>query len=340
MYHFTTLLGIALLCCTTWTTAATPPPAPPPASDTPSTAAISADTANILANAKQAGVLRVAMEPDFPPIYWVDEQGEPTGFDYKLAELIAAELGIPKITMVDDDYDKLPELIRSGKADIIMGGYVPDDSISGIQWSDSYLDFGLCLIVPKGSPIKTLKQLRGKKIGAYKDPAALKWIEANVPERKSLETYIGVGWLHHVDDRSVDAAIYDYPFAVEEVKAFPRLQIAAFNLNESQYAVGFKAGNTDLQQALNAAINKVKASPQYAALIKQFLPFQISQDVPADSATYTVQAGDVLSKIAARELGDGDLWKSIWELNKHRVPNPNLLETGDILIMPQTKVNP
>lgn len=339
MRKFAWPLGVATLCFATGLLAAVPPPAPPTTAP-PADAAKPAENASVLAAAKQAGVLRVAMEPDFPPIYWVNEQGEYEGFDYKLAELMAKELGIPKIEMVDDDYDKLPELIRTGKADIIMGGYVPDDSIEGLEWSNSYLDFGLCLIVPKGSPIKTIKQLRGKKIGAYKDPAAIKWIETNIPERKALETYIGVGWLHHVDNRDVDAAIYDYPFAVEEVKAFDRLQITAFNLNESLYAAGFKAGNDDLKTALNQAISTIQASDQYAALIKQYLPFQISREVPEGSDTYTVQPGDILSRIASKELGDSNAWKTIWDLNKHRIPNPNLLEAGDVLIMPKPKVTP
>lgn len=338
MRQFAWPLGVAMLCFATGLLAAVPPPAPP--STAPAATPTLAANTNILANAKQAGVLRVATEPDFPPLYWVDEAGKEQGFEYELAHLLAKELGIPKVELVEDDYDKLPALAQEGKADIFMAGYVPDSAIEGVEWSDSYLDFGLCLIVPKGSPIKTIKQLKGKTIGAYDDPAATRWIEANIPNRKDLKTYMGPGWLYHVDNREVDAAIYDYPLAVEEIKAFGRLGIAAFNLNESHYAVGFKAGNPDLQQAINTAIQKIEATDDYARLIKQYMPFNISKDVPAGSDTYAIQPGDILSRIAARELGDSNAWKAIWELNKHRIPNPNLLETGDVLIMPKPKASP
>lgn len=330
--------GVALLCFSTGLAAAVPPPPPPAAA--PATTPQPAETGKVLETAKQAGILRVATEPDFPPLYWVDEAGKEQGFEYELAHLIAKELGIPKVELVEDDYDKLPTLAQEGKADIFMAGYVPDSSIEGVEWSDSYLDFGLCLIVPKGSPVKTIKQLKGKTIGAYEDPAATRWIEENIPNRKDLKTYMGPGWLFHVDNRDVDAAIYDYPLAVEEIKAFKRLQIAAFNLNDSSYAVGFKAGNPDLQQALNSAIQKIEATDDYAALIKHYLPFNISKEVPEGSDTYTIQSGDILTRIASRELGDATAWKTIWELNKHRIPNPNLLETGDVLIMPKAQVKP
>lgn len=151
---------------------------------------------------------------------------------------------------------------------------------------------------------------------------------------------MGPGWLYHVDNREVDAAIYDYPLAVQEIKAFGRLQIVAFNLNESLYAVGYKAGEQALGEAMNAAIQTIKASDDYARLIKQYMPFKISKEIPTDSNNYTIQSGDSLSKIAAKVLGDGSAWRQIWDLNKHRVPNPNLLEMGDVLIMPKPKVTP
>ncbi|MGB5600794.1 MAG: transporter substrate-binding domain-containing protein, partial [Thiothrix litoralis] len=139
--------GVALFCFAT--SAAAVPPPPPPTSNAP---AVNAEPGNVLKAAQQAGVLRVATEPDFPPLYWVDEAGKERGFEYELAQRIAKALGIPNVELVEDDYDKLPTLAKEGKADIFMAGYVPDDSIEGISWSNSYLDFGLCLIVPKGSP--------------------------------------------------------------------------------------------------------------------------------------------------------------------------------------------
>ncbi len=331
--------GIALLCFATGLMAAVPPPPPPtvaPAETTKQT-----ETGNVLEATQKAGVLRVAMEPDFPPMYWVNEEGKEDGFDYHLALLVAKELGIPVVKAVEDDYSKLPSLVLEGKADIVMGGYIPDDSIEGIAWSDSYLDFGQCLIVPRGSPIKNIKQLRGKTIGAYEDPAVIKWINTNIPDKKALVTYEGVGWFRHLEQRDVDAIIYDYPFTVEEIKPFSSsLQIAAFNLNDSTYAIGIKQGNDDMRAAVNTALMKIKESSAYADLIKHYLPFNISKEVPEGSDTYTVQSGDTLGKIATQKLGSTSAWKTIWELNKHRIPNPNLVETGDVLIMPKSKVIP
>ena len=51
---------------------------------------------------------------------------------------------------------------------------------------------------------------------------------------------------------------------------------------------------------------------------------------PADvGRTYTVVAGDTLSKIAQREYGDAGQWKRIYEANKDAIKNPDLIHPGD-----------
>lgn len=49
---------------------------------------------------------------------------------------------------------------------------------------------------------------------------------------------------------------------------------------------------------------------------------------------YTVVPGDSLSGIAAAKLGNPGRWKDIWELNKSRVPNPDLIHPGLVLRLP------
>lgn len=59
---------------------------------------------------------------------------------------------------------------------------------------------------------------------------------------------------------------------------------------------------------------------------------------PASTApkpkTYTVQAGDCLWNIAKKHLGDGSRWPEIYNLNKDKIKNPNLIYGGQVLTMP------
>ena len=46
---------------------------------------------------------------------------------------------------------------------------------------------------------------------------------------------------------------------------------------------------------------------------------------------YVVQAGDSLSAIAKKFYGDANRWKEIWEANKDKLPDPNLITVGQEL---------
>ena len=50
--------------------------------------------------------------------------------------------------------------------------------------------------------------------------------------------------------------------------------------------------------------------------------------------TYTVVAGDTLSKIAKREYGDAAQWKRIYEANQDVIKNPDLIYPGQTFKIP------
>lgn len=50
--------------------------------------------------------------------------------------------------------------------------------------------------------------------------------------------------------------------------------------------------------------------------------------------TYTVKAGDTLSKIAKEVYGDAGSWKRIHEANRAEVPNPDMIHPGQQLTLP------
>ena len=50
--------------------------------------------------------------------------------------------------------------------------------------------------------------------------------------------------------------------------------------------------------------------------------------------TYTVKKGDCLWNIAKQFLGDGTRYKEIYELNRDKIVNPNLIYPGQVLTLP------
>lgn len=56
--------------------------------------------------------------------------------------------------------------------------------------------------------------------------------------------------------------------------------------------------------------------------------------------SYTVEPGDNLHWIAAKTYGDARLWVQIYEANSDKIMNPNVLEVGQVLVIPPYKPEP
>lgn len=52
------------------------------------------------------------------------------------------------------------------------------------------------------------------------------------------------------------------------------------------------------------------------------------------ASTYTVKAGDTLSKIAKEHLGDANAYLKIFEANRDKLSNPDLIKPGQVLKLP------
>jgi nucleoid-associated protein YgaU len=60
-----------------------------------------------------------------------------------------------------------------------------------------------------------------------------------------------------------------------------------------------------------------------------------SSTAPADHPkTYTVQSGDNLSKIAKQVYGDPNKWHAIFNANRDKIKNPDMIRPGEVLTLP------
>ena len=304
---------------------------------------------------KQKGEVRIGVQADAPPLNFYDRNNRPKGLDYEICKLIfsQAEFSIPLtgIQMKYDatTYDEILPLLRKKDGenygiDLVMGGltYIDGDE-TDIIFTEPYLDnMGYSLISKDGDGITNIRDLKGKRIGVVKeDPDVLEFAkkllgrDARIVELSDEED----AWMQlNYDNKSCDAFIYDFPFAATELENNPRgnLKIKISNLPGSnlQYRIGLRRGNELLRSKLNAAIAKIKETPEYANQLKMYLPvknvarFSNTQNLP----THTVQRGETLSIIARNKLGNMDRWIEIQNLNN--IPNPHLINVGDVLLIP------
>lgn len=303
---------------------------------------------------KTNGVVKIGSQSDAPPLNYVEE-GKRLGLDYELAKLIfnQSQFGFFNENAINADrqveeYGDVTSLLKQKNSrgeylvDMIMGGltYMDGDDPE-IIYSIPYLDnFGYCLVSLKSDHFKSLDDLKNKKIGVVNgDVDVLEYVKRVLPAGAKVIELSDESdlWLsENINGKMCDAIVYDFPFAAIEVEE-TNLEIKVAKLPDSDiaYKIGIRKGNDRLKEELDNAIRKVKELPEYADLLRKYLPTSNVAKVKNENnlPTHKILKGETLSLIAKTKLGSMERWKDIQTLNN--LPNPNLIEVGQMLIMPE-----
>lgn len=90
-----------------------------------------------------------------------------------------------------------------------------------------------------------------------------------------------------------------------------------------------------LKQYRSFGTKRVVISPSRAEARQPTPEKQREADAAPNERTHTVQAGDCLWNLAKQYLGDGARYGEIYELNRDKIVNPNLIYPGQVLVLPE-----
>ena len=90
-------------------------------------------------------------------------------------------------------------------------------------------------------------------------------------------------------------------------------------------------GTTHTQEEANKIWDAIKTIPEW----KDEVVATINATGGGSEKTYTVQAGDTLSKIAKQHLGDAGAYMDIFNANKDQLSDPDKIKPGQVLKIPQ-----
>ena len=117
-----------------------------------------------------------------------------------------------------------------------------------------------------------------------------------------------------------------YNHAIQTAKGF-RMEGSADERDGKLY---FK-GMVKNQDEVNKIWDAIKTVPDW----RNDVVAEVTIDPNAKAAaTYTVKAGDTLSKIAKEHLGDAGAYMKIFDLNKDQLTNPDQIKPGQVLRLP------
>ena len=93
-------------------------------------------------------------------------------------------------------------------------------------------------------------------------------------------------------------------------------------------------GTVNSEDEKNQIWTAIKTVPDWQKEVQADFTVKAGGAAKSGGTTYTVKAGDTLSGIAKKHLGDGNAYMKIFEANRDQLTDPDKIKPGQVLKMP------
>lgn len=208
---------------------------------------------------KELGKVKIGVFSDKPPFGYVDEKGENQGYDVYLAKRIAKDLlgDENKIEFVLVEAANRVEYLESNKVDIILANFtVTPERKEKVDFATPYMKVALGVVSPDGSPIKSVEELKGKKLLVNKGTTAENYFTKNYPDIELVKFEQNTETFAALTDGRGDALAHDNTLLFAWAKENPGYTTFISNLgDEDVIAPAVKKDNAELLEWLNNEID-------------------------------------------------------------------------------------
>ena len=219
----------------------------------------------------EPGKLIMSTNAAFPPYEMTTDSGEFEGIDIETAQAIADKLGL-ELQIDDMDFDAALLAVQQGKSDMVMAGVtVTDERQNVMDFTDSYATGIQSIIVKEDSDIASVDDLAGKKIGTQRGTTGYLYCSDDFGDENVVAYDNGLTAVQMLNNGQVDCVVIDNAPAKEFIAANPGLKLLDTAYVEESYAIGVGKGNTELKDAINTALEELKADGTLQAIVDKYI---------------------------------------------------------------------
>jgi polar amino acid transport system substrate-binding protein len=206
-----------------------------------------------------------------------DDPNRVVGFEVELADKLAAKLGA-RASFYQGQWDKMPDLLRARKCDIVLNGY---------EWMPARLDvmeatipyyvFGLQLLAKDGGKIASWSDLErplayGRhRVGVLVGSAAENYLRDRPQLAIETVSYDGVAdAMREVETGKLDATLQDTPAAGFYRARFPALRAVGPPVGHGYYVIYARKGEKELARRLNVALGELLKTGEIERLYRAY----------------------------------------------------------------------
>ncbi|MFF7399386.1 transporter substrate-binding domain-containing protein [Achromobacter sp. NPDC008082] len=213
--------------------------------------------------------IRAVTDATFPPMEFVKD-GKRTGFDIELVEALAGAMG-KKVEWIDIDFKGLIPALQAGRADIAVSAiYITPERSKVVDFTDPYYAGGLVVLTKTDSPIKTLKDLDGRKVSVQVGTKSVNYLKEHFPAVQRVEVEKNQEMFNLVQIGRADAAVTGKPAAKLFAQSTTGLTVLNDQVTTEDYGIAVPKNKPELTRELNAALQKLKADGSYQAIVNKW----------------------------------------------------------------------
>ncbi|MGS1011867.1 transporter substrate-binding domain-containing protein [Achromobacter anxifer] len=213
--------------------------------------------------------IRAVTDATFPPMEFVKD-GKRTGFDIELVEALAGAMG-KKVEWIDIDFKGLIPALQAGRADIAVSAiYITPERAKVVDFTDPYYAGGLVVMTKKDGPVKTLKDLDGRKVSVQVGTKSVNYLKEHYPAVQRVEVEKNQEMFNLVQIGRAEAAVTGKPAAKLFAQSTTDLTVLNDQITTEDYGIAVPKNKPELTRELNAALQKLKADGSYQAIVNKW----------------------------------------------------------------------
>ena len=226
--------------------------------------------------------LVVGFDAAFPPYGYKDDNGEYVGFDLDLAQEVCDRNGW-ELVKQPIDWDSKDMEIDSETIDCIWNGFTMNGREDDYTWSEPYVDNKQVIVVRTDSGINSFADLAGKLVEVQTDSSELAALQGdqkaladtfgNLTEIAEYNTAFMDLESGACDAIAMDIGVANYQISSRENS--DEYMILEEVISSEQYGIGFKKGNTELRDKVQATLDEMAEDGTIAKIAEKFADFGV-----------------------------------------------------------------
>lgn len=213
---------------------------------------------------RSLGVLRIGLDPSFPPFESLDADGQTVGYDVDLAHALADQWDV-QVKIEPIGFDGLLDAIWAGRVDMVISALPLEPRLTrDLAYSQPYFDGGLFLVTrAPDQTIQDAADLANRRLavewGSDAD-AQGRQLRTRLPGLELVSFQTPVEALQAVMTRAADAALVDGVTARQFVAQHPAgaVRIVEPPLVSAPYVIAMPVKARSLQRAVDEALQRMR----------------------------------------------------------------------------------